>query len=332
MTIDLGRITNVRYIKLGEKGSREAGCIANNLCYIGFCSADPDCFRLIIEAQIASNLSEAWRKVWDFHFNSAQGSDRARRKEATRTTNQLRFFFESGHETLWVTFHARKLYYAVLDSSIPPSRSSEDGGSYRQVIDKWFCSDVSGRELLEDKLSGRVTMTKSFPGTSCSVGIDVRNYLLRRINCQRHPYQVKIDNAMEKLQDGLSEAIRSLTPGDFELLVELIFSQTLRRVSITGRVMSFIDIAFENPLNGAMVAVQVKARTTPAEFEQYMQAADRGTYSAFYYVFHTSEIAAEEYLIPPGIDNSTVTILDAARIAPMAIETGLVSWIIDKAG
>ncbi|MCP9850768.1 restriction endonuclease [Cyanobium sp. Morenito 9A2] len=332
MTINLSKITNVRFIKLGEKGCREASCIADNNCYIGFCSADPDCFRLISEAPIASDLSEAWRKVWDFHYNSAKGSDPARRKEATRTTNQLRFFFESGDETLWVTFHARKLYYAVLDPAIAPRRSSEDGGSYRQVVDKWYCSDVSGRELLEDKLSGRVTMTKGFPGTSCAVGIDVRNYLLRRINCQRHPYQIKIDNAMEELYGGLSEAIRSLTPGDFELLVELIFSQTLRRVSITGRVMSFIDIAFENPLNGAMVAVQVKARTTPVEFEQYLQAADRGTYSAFYYVFHTSEIALEEYIIPPEIDASIVTILDTTRIAPMAIEAGLVSWIIDKAG
>ncbi|MBD2719502.1 hypothetical protein [Synechococcus sp. FACHB-909] len=336
MTVDLSLITKVLYIKLGNKGDRESDCIAKNLCYIGFCSSDPDCFQLILEALRPSNnetKKEAWKRVRQFHKDRVSGTPQKCESEATKQVNQLREFFESGEKTLWVTFHARKLYYAVLDPAIQPRRSEEDGGSYRSVVDQWRCVDIEGNELLEDKLSGRITQTKSFRGTSCAVKDDVMDYLKRKIGCQPHSYRLVIDNAMAALQNGLSSAIKSLTPGDFELLVELIFSRTLRRISTTGKVLEFIDIAFENPLNGDLVSVQVKARTNPREFKRYMQSADRGVYDAFYWVFHSSgSTTLDDFYRELEPDDSTTTILDISRIASMAIEAGLVSWVIDKAG
>ena len=335
MAIDLSRITRVRYIKLGDKGRQEMACIRENFCYIGFCSSDPDCFHLMMEAKNATSKrdkEEAWKKVWDFHFHplNSQGLERRRRQNATSATNQLRYFFESGEETLWITFHARKLYYAILDPSIPP-RLAEDG-SHRSVLGQWRCTDIEGNEFLEEKLSGRITQTKSYRGTSCKIADDAQQYLLRRIRCQLHPYQKTVVLAMGQLSRGITAAIRSLTPGDFELLVELIFSQTLRRISTTGKVQDFVDLVFENPLDESKVSVQVKSRTTPAEFHEYATSPDLETYQFFYFVYHSSESLLEDFAIPSGVDGTKIKILDISKIASMAIDVGLISWVIDKAG
>jgi len=351
--LDLQSIKRIRYINLGGRGQLEENCIQEGLCYISFCSSNPTCFSYILDAvsngiseygseQRSENRSEGWKKVWEFHFaNDDKGSEQARRARATSATNQLQSFFEAGKETLWITFHARKLYYSTLCPATIPQITEKHGGCFRSVAGRWQCTDINGNELLEDKLSGRLTQIKSFRDTSCDIKKDVKDYLLRRINLQLHPYQLKVEEALPKLRDAIAEAIRSFSPEDFELLVELIFSRTLRRISSTGKVQNFVDIVFENPLDGSQVCVQVKSKTDPGEFLTYLKKPDRKIYDSFYYVYHSSEASMDEFKIPDDLEDdrdvkeakkTSIKVMDIRDIASMSIDVGLIKWVMDKAG
>jgi hypothetical protein len=342
---NLQSIKKIRYIKLGSKGQLEEKCIQEGLCYIGFGSSNPVCFNNILDATTNNSTkdkSDDWKKVWEFHFaNDPDGSEQARRARATSATNQLQSFFEAGEDTLWITFHARKLYFSTLCPTATPQITEENLGCFRSVTGKWYCTDIGGNELLEDKLSGRLTQTKSFRGTSCDIKADVKDYLLRRINRQLHPYQLKVEETLPRLRDAIAEAIRSFSPEDFEILVELIFSGTLRRISSTGKVQQFVDIVFENPLDGNQVCVQVKSQTTPSEFLAYLKKTDRKIYDSFYYVYHSSEASVDEFKIPDDLEDdrdaeenkkTSIKVLDVRDIASMSIDVGLIKWVMDKAG
>lgn len=327
---------HVRYIKLGRAGGHEQFCIDHSLCYLGFGTGEKDIFDQAIKASECRDDDSEWDRLRDLLYQrDTERDEQARKSQATLACNQIRSFYSAGPETLWITFYNGKLYFAFLDSDEKPKASPEHRGSFRSVKGSWRCTDANGSELLVDKLSGQITKTQLFRGTSCEISDGPKGYLLRRINCEQHGYILAIDKARLELEKGLEDAIKSLTPQDFEQLVDLIFSRTLRRVSVVGKVQKFVDIVYENPLSPAGITentcVQVKSRTSKAEFLEYLNDPQRMTYSNFYYVFHESSDLEEDYEIPQQYTGS-VKIIGSKTLANLVVETGLISWLTNKAG
>jgi hypothetical protein len=329
----------IRYIKLGGKGAYESKCINERLCYMGFGSDDPQCAALIATATKSRSETD-WEKVWEYRFaNDQKGTEQARRLRATQARNQLRAFYEAGDETLWITFYKNKLYYAFLDPQLPAFCSGEHGGSFRHVSgDGWRCLDREGNELREDIFSGQLLQIKGFQGTSCEVRGKSREHLFNKINCRRDSYHKDIHEGIKQVRSGLVEAIKSLWPGDFEILVELIFSRFLVRYGKTGGNQDFSDILFFNPLHrmknkyekkSPLTSVQVKTKASPEDFHRYIYNDKITDFGSFYFVYHTSDAQKEDFKVPEDVDID-IHVLSGEEIAAMAIDAGLIDWIKDK--
>lgn len=322
-----------RYIKLGKAGDREAKCINNGTCFIGFMSGDDKYFSRCLTAAKNKN-DQLWESIREELISSSQSPESRQSKQAaTSAVNQVRFFFESDADTTWITFHAGKLYWAQLDTNKPPIQV--EGGSSRETMNGWSC--MASQEKLEiESLSGSLTKLMMFRGTSCDLEKSTEGYLRRRLLGKQQPYIKKIKDSRAELEKGVREAIQTLTPQDFELLTELIFSKTLRRVSSTGKVQKYVDIVFENPLtlnglnNHGQICVQVKSETSSKQLKEYLDNEERQRFSAFYYVYHSSSDQIEEAEIQTEYPEENIYLLDINKVATLAVDNGLLTWIINK--
>jgi hypothetical protein len=259
---------------------------------------------------------------------------RQSKQAASSAVNQLRYFYESDETTIWITFHGGKLYWARLDPNLLPKKI--EGGSYRNTLEGWSCMDGYGQEMICESLAGSLTKLQMYRGTSCDLDQSSCNYIRRRLNGEQQPHIKIIQNARKELKNGVQEAIKTLTPQDFELLTELIFSKSLRRISSTGKVQKFVDIVFENPLalSGAddrkNICVQVKSHTSIKELEDYLNDDAILTYSSFYYVYHSSEDLTPDYISKTNYSEESIILLGVEEISQLAIDSGLLNWIVDK--
>lgn len=337
MTKTNGRLNpeTIRYIKLGRAGGLEERCIKEGICYIGFGTGESEIFDISCQASL-TGAEANWGALWDELYKRESDRPEPQRKTAaSQARNQIRSFYTAGKETLWITFFAGKLYYTTLDNQKSPKISPCDGGSFRSVLGEWRCTDANGKNLSIESLSGHITKTQLFRGTSCEITDGPREYLLRRLNGEQHDYISVIEKSRRSLETGIVDAIRSLTPQDFELLTELVFSRTYRRVGSTGKVQKFVDIVFENPIviNGRFetICVQVKSQTTISKLLEYLADPQRQTYGCFYYVFHTSADLTEDFELPLEYQEE-VLIIGVQSLASLVVETGLITWLTNKAG
>ena len=322
-----------RYIKLGKAGDREARCIKNGTCFIGFMSGDDQYFDRCLTAAENKN-NQLWESIRQDLISSSQApGSRQSKQAATSAVNQVRSFYETDIETTWITFHAGKLYWARIDPTKQPIQG--EGGSTRETLEGWSCM-ANQDELKIESLSGSLTKLMMFRGTSCDLDESTEGYLRRRLLGEQQPYIKQIQHGRAELEKGVREAIQTLTPQDFELLTELIFSKTLRRVSSTGKVQKYVDIVFENPLtlNGLgdhdPICVQVKSETSSKQLKEYLENEERQRFSAFYYVYHSSRDQIDEMDVQAEYSDENIYLLDVNKVATLAIDNGLLTWIINK--
>ena len=164
------------YIKLGESGSWEKECIREGTLHLGY-------------RELPHNLcntarwSEAEKHA--LAFSKDQGA-------ATRHINQVRLFYEAPSTTLWITFHADRLWWCFAQSGI---ELLEDGTKLRHTTDGWHDCDINGKPLYKAILSGKLLATQGFQGTICSVA--EHSYLLHKINGTVEPYVSDAQNALQ---------------------------------------------------------------------------------------------------------------------------------------
>jgi len=197
------------------------------------------------------------------------------------------------------------------------------------TIDGWHKEDIAGNLLTNDRLSGALLQTQSFRGTICSVG--AFDYLVRKINNQLSPEVKAAEDAQVHMREALIPLMKMLTPEDFELLVELIFSSSgWQRLGSTGKTKKTVDIELLMPVTGERAFVQVKStanrQTLDAYVEELEKHRDAGAYSKMFFAWHDGEIDVDE------ADYPNVTLLDAERLAEMCLDTGLSAWLIEKSG
>jgi hypothetical protein len=197
-----------RYIKLGQGGAWERECLAQNIIRFSFGTGGPELYPLCIHGD--------WARARELWIAIGKG-----RGEATRRANESKIFFEDDGSILWITFHGETLWWAFLEPGKPTPYGDERSVT-RRVAGAWNSTDMAGERLSRDRLSGSLNKLSGYRGTSCSV--DVKEYLVRRINGEKTPEVERAIAATKAMQVSALELMRLLEPRDFETLVDLVFS------------------------------------------------------------------------------------------------------------
>lgn len=297
----------VRYIKLGRAGGWENECLSDGTVRLGF--------------KTAEFFDDCSKGRWDV-LASRYRADKRSPGKVTETVNQVRSFFEDDGSTYWITFSRRLMWWCQIDPSSFPYPHPSGHGSVRATQGGWRSVDELGQPLHMDGLSGALTQLAGYRGTSCRVSAS--EYAYRRITGRRLPVVLEAERLSEELRLSVVSMLRHLTPSDFELLVDLVFSASgWRRLGVVGKTEKTIDMELELPTTGERAFVQVKSKATQREFDdEYLEAfQSMAQTSRMFFVYHTGEIAC---------DVRGITLLGPDRFARMVMDAGLVSWLIRR--
>lgn len=299
----------VRFIKLGREGGWEQSCIEGS----------PPCIRIgFRSSQHAESLAGDWTAVRT-HWVTKGGKTPGK---ATEFTNQVRTFYTANEKTLWITFWRRKLWWAFAASGVVELK---DGTRIRQVLGKWSSTDILGKDLLVENLSGALTKVQGFRGTICRV--EESAYLLKRLNGEALLEVEAVVNAKQALEESVASLIRRLTWKDFELLADLVFTRAgWQRVSSLGKTQKTIDIELLSPVTSKRALVQVKSQADASTFQRYSeQFREMSQYDELFFVVHTPDPELADLLTEPGVH-----LLSGVRLAKLVVSSGLTDWLVAK--
>jgi restriction endonuclease len=297
--------TKAYFIKLGEGGTWESSCLSEGTIRFGYHATPQD---LCVQGQ--------WERVRAFWAQR-----RAKEGTATNDARQIRTFFEASEDDIFVTFSKSYLWWC-RPYGVPVFHSAEDGSRLRQTVDGWRNTSIGGEPLLVSRLSGKLTKTQMYQGTICEV--EERAYLLRRINDQQTPEVLEAEATEQILTKQILAMIRLLTPKDFELMVELIFSRSgWQRQSSTGGSQKTVDLDLLLPTTRERAFVQVKSRTNTAQFEKYAaEFAATDAHARMFYVWHTGTVDRAAM--------AGITLWGPNVIGSKVLDAGLLAWLKDR--
>lgn len=294
------------FIKLGSGGHWEQPCIENDQTIrLGFDKTNHQ-----------ACLAGKWDKIRNDELNKG----RAKRK-ATEVTNEIRHFYEEDEKTLWITFYANRMRWCFAEKSV---KRLPDGSKTRKVIGQWRDADIHGQPLSFEKISGKLLQVRGFRGTICSVD---PTYVTGKINGNSPPEVTRASNCFNELRSSLIPLIQNLTWKDFELLVDLVFSNAgWQRISVLGKTEKNIDLDLRSPVTGERVMVQIKAASDIEEFKSYCQEYSRmKDFQKFFYVVHSPK----KSLLAAKTPARTQLVL-ADQLAELVISAGPAKWLIEK--
>ncbi|MEC9340074.1 MAG: restriction endonuclease, partial [Pseudomonadota bacterium] len=265
------------------------------------------------------SLNGDWETVRNFWLAARNGNQGA----ASRDLNQIRDFYELSESDIWITFYQRKMYWCHAHKEV---HELEDGSRIRNVIDRWSCYDKNGNPLSIENIDGRITKVQGYRGTIC--GVEIPEYLVRKINGEVQPEIRSTKDALTALKLSIENLIKGLWWNDFELLVDLIFSQSgWQRISVLGKTEKDIDLDVFSPVTQKRAFVQVKSTTTANQIESYREIFNQyHQYDEMYFVFHTFSGDLEEL----KIDDARVAVWDISKVADLVIKAGLIEWLLAK--
>jgi hypothetical protein len=295
---------NALYIKLGRSGSWEKECIDKGILRFGY-----------NETPFAAAVAGDWETVRQTWL--------ALRKDAgtaTRDVIQIRHFFEAVPETLWITFYGGLLWWCFAKPGV--KKHADGKGSYRETVDGWHSADTKGTKLSCEKLSGNLLKVQAFQGTICDV--KEFDYLKRKLNGQLLPEVDEAVKAENSMVEKIVPLMRLLTWQDFELLVDLIFSNSgWRRVGQVGKTQKTVDIELLLPTTGERAFVQIKSETKKRDLADYLaRLKDATVYDRMFFVWHSGDVGET--------DDDRVALIGPDRLARMVFDAGLTSWLREK--
>jgi hypothetical protein len=311
--MDAVRATDAKYIKLGEKGTWEHQCIEDGTLRLGY--------RYVPHDLSVSGDFEGVRQ----HF-LGRGFKAG---IATNHANQVRDFYTATNDTMWITFSAGSLWWAIADGPVEYLGGSEEeinqrGSRLRRTVDGWHNTSVGGASLRMAELNGALTRTSAFRMTICNV--EQFDYLIRKVNDQDLPQVTHAKAAQADILQAIMGLMSLLTWRDFELLVELIFGQSgWRRVSASGGTQKTIDIELVLPTTGETAFVQVKSQTDQAQLNKYINEFGERDDGRMFYVYHNARA-------PLRCTDERVVLIGPDRLAAMVLDAGLFDWLLKKAG
>lgn len=297
--------TKAYFIKLGEHGAWEKRCLDDGTIRFGYHEVPFD---------LCSNGE--WAKV-----NACRLESGKTKGTASDDTRQIRIFFEATSSDVFITFYGGYLWWCQPGG--PAVELPDDGGTRMRPTELgWKNTSIGGDPLLVSRLSGKLTRTQMYRGTICDVV--ERAYLLRRINDQQTPELVAAAATERLLVQQILAMVRLLTSEDFELLVELIFSQSgWQRQSRTGGTQKTIDLDLRLPTTQERAFVQVKSDTDTRTFDNYAQVfAESEAHDRMFFVWHTGSINRT----PPA----NITLWGPDVIGSKVLDAGLLAWLKER--
>lgn len=206
-----------------------------------------------------------------------------------------------------------------------------DGAKVKSNGGTWSCLDRKGEELTIDNLDGRITQVGAFRGTICDVKF--KDYLIRRINGEVIKEVKNADKRFRILESSVEKLIKGLWWGDFELLVDLVFSRLgWQRYSVLGKTQKGIDLDLYSPSTEDRVFVQIKSNTNIKQLDEYISKFKNeynSEYSKMYYIYHSGLENINEGQIKEYQDEG-IKLINCHKMAGLVISAGLVKWLIDK--
>ncbi len=294
----------VLYVKLGRRGDWEATCLEEGTVRLGFREVPHDLC-----------MSGDWRAVRQHSIDLGEAAG-----TATARTTQLRCFYEATERTVFITFHGGRMYWCRTGGAPEPM---EDGGRLRRTLNGWSSQDHGGQELDINRLSGSLTRVRGFRGTLCTVAESA--YALRRIGGGAPAEVEEAREMQDSYRKSLLRAIRLLTPQDFELLVELLFTTTgWRRTGLLGGTQKTIDISLELPTTGQKAFVQVKSTADRSVLRVYESSPELLDHRMFF-VWHSGSLDENCDDVADG-----VTLMGPTRLSELVVDAGLGSWVLDR--
>jgi hypothetical protein len=298
------------YVKLGGGGDKEEECLQNGTIYGGWNKIPHDLC-----------LSGNWDEVRNILIKQLHMEKGA----ATRKMKQIRNFYESDSQTLWVTFYKEHLYWCFANHEI---EQLDDNSKRRKTVNGWSCKDINGNELWFSNISGTILQTQRFAGVICGFSEEDMVYLSRKINGEDLPSIKQVNIARKQLVEALQDIVASFHYKEFELLVDLIFREAgSLRIGELGGHQKGIDIELFSPVTNETYFVQVKATAGMEEYYEFSSLIDKSRKNIKYYfvVNNPSKELAEVN------KNGDIRCWFAEDIAEYVVTYGLVSWVIGKA-
>ncbi len=302
----------VMYVKLGAGGNFEKGCIDSGIIKLDYHEVNHE---LCASGQ------------WDLVEQQISKKDKPDHGAAKRHIQQIRSFYECGKQTLWITFYANKLWWCFSDNKI---KVNQDGTKQRTVIDKWHDCDINNNVLFISNISGKITKTQGYMGTICEIKEDEREYLVKKINSMPTDEVVRAMTYLSDLRKALEPLIQSLTWGDFEILIDLIFRQAgWQRVSSTGETQKTLDLDLYMPISKRRAMVQIKSQSSLSTFKEYDEKFSiEKEYDEFYYFVHSPDKSLKD--AKASYNNYKTKIIFVDEISDLCISAGLVDWLIER--
>ena len=300
----------VRYLKLGEGGTWEDDCFTRGVLRMGFGSDLDRGFALCV-AHDWLGFAKMWREE-----GRTPGV-------ATRFANETRLFAEDDGSTLWITFSGQRLLWGMLEPEGRVTRMYDGTSTFRPVVGGWRDHDIYGTPLIKGNLAGDLQSLAAYRGTSC--GVSRPDYVIRKVNGRRADEVEAAETALAKMQETTLAVIRHLQPDDFELLVDLIFTQSgWRRIGVLGGKQKTLDLDIILPSTGERAMVQVKSTTSSRELAEYVSQLEQdGPHERLFYAYHSGEAQTSD---------PRVSVLGPERIAEMTLDAGLMRWVMQKVG
>ena len=247
----------------------------------------------------------------------------------TRAVNEVKSFYTLGPATLWITFHRGRLWWTRANPEV--SWLGGDGEAHgtrmRAAIGGWRDTDLVGRTLTIDSLSGILTRTNGTQNTICKIGADA--YLLRRLNGEEMPEVTRALAGRKEMLAATDVLIRKLPWREFETLADLILPRSgWQRISPLGGSQKGFDLTLAEPLTGETMRVQVKSEAGQPEFDACRsEFLDEGLHDRLTFVCHSPRETIET-----DEAEANIQLWTGESLAAKAIQAGLLEWIIERSG
>lgn len=304
--------TTARYIKLGDGGIYEQEALHEGFVPFGY-----------------SFVPHQTAQGGDFNTIRDISLQHGRTPQtAADDARQIIDFYTLGSNTLWITFAAGQLWwcFAKPEVLITPTEESHKGFRYRQTVDGWRNTDINGKPLHMSELNGNLTKKAMYRRTICNLHADQLPYLLRKINGLESPVVAAAQQAKSGILESIVSLMQELQPNDFEILVDLVFSQSgWRRLGAVGKTQKTVDMEVELPSTGERAFIQVKSHTKQWELDEYIKRFEERGDDRMFYVYHSARYGI-------ATTHERVTLINPNRLAEMVFNAGLFDWLLQKAG
>lgn len=307
------KIQKAHYIKLGTGGKWADKCFENGIIRIGWS---------YIHGVEEINFKE-WFKI---ERRIKQNFENENKKNgATQDYNALKRICDASQDEVFITFHNNRMYWCqAMFGPVEEDLESK----FRRCLNGWSSEPIGGGEPFNiSDISGYLTKTQGFQGTSCLLDQDQTKILRRLINNKKNDSTEKVESLKIEIIETAVELFKDLYWKDCEILADLIFQRCgWQRISMHGDNMKFIDMQYIEPISGNRYDVQVKSGADKKTFDDCVTNYKNHQTNKFYFITFNPDKSLKEVVS----NNPKIEVLYGVKLAKLVFDLGLLDWVLRK--